>query len=72
MSDEIKWNHADDKGIIHVPDYLDPLINKVGMQLRLHTISGISEPQVICNIVYLAEKFFKNLENERIHDDAGI
>jgi hypothetical protein len=55
------WTKADKDGTIHVPDYLDPMINKVGFQMRLHTISGRNEVQVICDIVYNAEKFFKDL-----------
>ena len=38
-----------------------PLLDKIGMQLRLHTISGKNEIQTVCDIVYLAEKFFTEL-----------
>lgn len=55
------WNKADKDGNIDVPDYLMPLLNKVGTQLRLHTISGKNEIQTVCDIVYLAEKFFTEL-----------
>ena len=55
------WNKADQDGNIDVPDYLMPLLNKVGTQLRLHTISGKNEIQTMCDIVYLAEKFFTEL-----------
>lgn len=55
------WNKADKDGNIDVPDYLMPLLNKVGIQLRLHTISGKNEIQTACDIVCLAEKFFTEL-----------
>lgn len=55
------WNKADKDGNIDVPDYLMPLLDKIGMQLRLHTISGKNEIQTVCDIVYLAEKFFTEL-----------
>lgn len=59
------WNKADKDGNIDVPDYLMPLFNKVGTQLRLHTISGKNEIQTVCDIVYLAEKFFTELTINR-------
>lgn len=45
-------------GHINVPDELDPLINKVGIQMRMHRISGKNESLTICHIVYHAQKFF--------------
>ncbi len=54
------WSEADESGVINVPDYLDNLINKVGMQIRFHTISGKNEVQTVCDIVAIAEKFFKD------------
>ncbi len=68
MSDQTKWNIADTNGNINVPDYLDPLINKVGTQMRLHTISGKGEVQTICDIVYGVEKFFNDINAEIIVD----
>lgn len=63
MNEELekKWNEPDKDGNINVPDYLDALTNKVGFQIRFHTISGKNEIQTICDIVYLAEKFFTDL-----------
>ena len=52
------WNKADKDGVINVPDHLDDVVNKVGMQLRFHTMSGKNEVQTICDIVYNLEKFF--------------
>lgn len=65
MSDNKKWNQANEEGIINVPDYLDPLINRVGMQIRFHTISGKNEVQTICDIVKAAEEFFENIYNNK-------
>ena len=44
------WNKADKDGNIDVPDYLMPLLDKIGMQLRLHTISGKNEIQTVCDL----------------------
>lgn len=54
------WTKIEDK-TISVPDELDGIINKVGMQLRLHTISGKGEVQTVCHIVYNCQKFFKEM-----------
>lgn len=56
------WSKADEAGYINVPDYLDPLINYVGNQIRFHTISGKNEIQTVCDIVAKAEQFFNNLK----------
>lgn len=63
MNEELEknWNEPDMDGNVNVPDYLDALTNKVGFQIRFHTISGKNEIQTICDIVYLAEKFFTDL-----------
>lgn len=57
---EKKWTEPDSDGNIHVPDELDELVNKIGMQMRFHTISGKNEIQTICDMVYIADKFYKN------------
>ena len=51
------WNNLVD-GVINVPDELDPLLNKLGMQLRFHTISGKGEDETVCSMVAIAQKFF--------------
>ncbi len=56
-----RWSEPNEDGIISVPDELDALVNKVGFQLRFHTISGKGEIQTVCDIVYIAEKYFKEL-----------
>lgn len=43
---------------IDVPDELMPLFEKVGFQLRLHTIANKDEVKTVASIVYLAQKFF--------------
>lgn len=53
-----QWNIADKDGNIDLPDELFPLFNKVGIQIRLHRISGKNEYATIADIIYLAHKFF--------------
>lgn len=65
MEQIIDWNKADSEGTINVPDYLDEMINKVGMQLRFHKHSGKNEAQTICDIVYGLETFFEKLYTEK-------
>lgn len=63
MSEKEDWSTSDDKGIIHMPDYLDKLYNSIGMQLRFHTISGKNEMETIAHMVSLAEDFFREHYN---------
>lgn len=51
------WHIAKD-GVIHVPDELDPLINKIAFQIGFLIHSGKSENETICHIAYNAQKFF--------------
>jgi len=51
------WTEIKDNQI-NMPDYLDPLFHKLGMQLRFHTISGKEEKLTICHMVRIAEEFF--------------
>lgn len=44
---------------IDVPDKLMPLFNKVGTQLRFHTISGKNEVLTVAHIIWNAQKFFR-------------
>ena len=56
----LNWSKPID-GVIHVPDELDKLVNSIGFQVKLHTISKrTTEPQMVCNIAYIAQKFFYN------------
>ena len=61
-----EWNIPDENGIINVPDELDPLLNKIAMQIRFHTISGKNEAQTVCDILYAAEQFFN--KNKKTYD----
>jgi hypothetical protein len=61
MSESIKpdWTKADKNGTINIPDELDGLFNKLGFQLRFHTFSGKNEIQTVVDMVYIAQKYFK-------------
>lgn len=58
VSPKPDWAEPDDRGMIDVPDELMPLFNKVGTQLRFHTISGKSEVLTVAHIICQAEKFY--------------
>lgn len=58
------WTKADKDGNINVPDELDKLVNNIGMQINFMTISGKDKVQTICDIAYLAQKFFNNQEQK--------
>lgn len=54
-----EWSsEPDDNGVVHIPDELYPLFNKLGMQLRFHTISGENEIVVVARMVKIAQEFF--------------
>lgn len=52
------WTEPDKDGNINIPEELDPLFNKLGMQLRFHTISGKNELQTVVDMTYIADEFF--------------
>ena len=56
----IDWTKADSEGNITIPDELDPLFHKIGMQLRFHTISGKNELQTVVDILWNADQFYRN------------
>lgn len=66
---EIKegWTKPQD-GVLDVPDCLMPLFNKIGNQIRFHTISGKNEILAVAHILEASRKFFSKhpefLENE--------
>jgi hypothetical protein len=63
--EEHNWSEPID-GIINVPDELDPLVNSIAFQLKLHTISQrFGESEMICRMVYVAEKFFKKKSDQQ-------
>jgi hypothetical protein len=59
------WSIPDKDGNINIPDELDPLFNKLGFQLRFHTISGKNEIATIASMCYIAQKFFNELNNKK-------
>lgn len=65
---EKKWTEPDKDGNINVPDELEPLFNKLGMQMRFHTISGKNELQTVVDMTYIADIFF----SEKINQIDGI
>ncbi len=52
------WTKSEDEQTIEVPDELMPLFNKIGIQIRFHTISGKNEVLTIAHILYNAQLFF--------------
>ncbi|MES2620228.1 MAG: hypothetical protein V4615_05180 [Bacteroidota bacterium] len=56
--DKQDWSIPDEKGIMHIPDALDPLWNKIGMQFRFVQYSGKSEVIAVAHIIQLAQDFF--------------
>lgn len=61
----------EDKGSIDVPDNLMPLFNKLGMQLRFHTISDKNEMATICSMVWIAQMFFHEFKNVDVKQVAN-
>ena len=59
------------EGSIDVPDNLMPLFNKLGFQLRFHTISGKNEVATICSMVWIAQKFFHEFKNVDVKQVAN-
>lgn len=56
------WTKPKD-GVLDVPDCLMPLFNKIGNQIRFHTISGKDEILTIANMLEASRQFFsKNPE----------
>lgn len=47
-------------GTINVPDHLMPLFNKIGTQIRFHTISGKNENLTIAHIIRISELSFQS------------
>lgn len=42
-------------GVINVPDHLDKLFNRLGTQLRFHTISGKGEAETVASMTKIAD-----------------
>lgn len=52
------WNEPVNE-VISIPDELDKLYNKIGMQMNFMHFSGKNENQVIVDIMAITQKFFK-------------
>jgi hypothetical protein len=59
VSDEKNWSDPDENGNVQMPDELEPLYNKLGFQLRFHTISGKGETATLVHMTRIAEEFFQ-------------
>jgi hypothetical protein len=57
--------------VVSMPDHLDPLFNKLGMQLRFHTITGISEQEALIRMVRIAEEFFLDPSKKKTGKEAS-
>lgn len=60
------WTIADKDGNINIPDRLDKLFNKLGMQMRFHTISGKNELQTVVDMTAIADKYSAQQNDELI------
>ena len=61
---QTNWSIPDENGNIDMPDELEPLFNKLGFQLRFHTISGKGEIETLAAMTYIAQKFFNDLNKK--------
>ncbi|MBG0512911.1 hypothetical protein [Elizabethkingia meningoseptica] len=59
------WTEVQDDSI-SVPDELDPLLNKIGMQMNFVLYSDKNPTLAVCHILRLSEKFFYNQLTEKI------
>ncbi len=59
MSAQTDWTQPDKDGNFQIPDYLYPLVNKVGMQFYFVEYSGLSTNKAVLNILWCFEKFLK-------------
>jgi hypothetical protein len=71
MAELKDWTEPDLKGNIDVPDELMPLFNKIGMQIRFHTISGANEVLTIARMVKVAQEFFEGRALAKTSNDAS-
>jgi len=64
------WNEPVD-GTIYIPDELDEIVNKVGMQINFMQYSGKSIEQTICDIVKICQEYFTNLPKQPTIEEDG-
>lgn len=55
---ETHWSEPINE-VISIPDELDKLYNKIGMQINFMNISGKNETQTIVDIMAITQKFFR-------------
>jgi len=56
MENKKDWTVPDTDGNINIPDRLDNLLNRIGFQLRLVTISGLNEIECLARMVKGADE----------------
>ena len=52
------WTVPDEDGNIHIPEELVALVNSIGRQITEMHLNGKNEVQTICDIAFIAQKFF--------------
>jgi len=67
----VDWTIADEEGNINIPNELDKLFNRLGMQMRFHTISGKNEIQTVVDMTAIAHEHaeFRNKELNEQNDE---
>lgn len=71
---EKDWTTPDENGILHIPDRLDDVFNRLGHYLRVHTISGHNEIEVIAYMTRFCDEYASQKckalqeENERLKE----
>ena len=63
--------HLPVNGVIDVPDALDALVNKIGMQLRFFAYSGKGEVETVAAIAKIAQEYFLKSPLPQSVQDAG-
>ncbi len=65
------WSIPNSNDSIDVPDELRPLFNKLGMQLRFHTISGKNEIITIAHMVQIAVEY-SDKQNSKFQTEIKV
>lgn len=58
------WTEPNKDGNYNIPNELEPLFNKLGMQIRFHTISGKNELQTVVDMTSIADEFYSKKIDE--------
>lgn len=59
------WTEVNDNSI-NVPDELDPLLNRIGMQINFMLYSDKDKNLTICHILRLSEEFFHKYYTDKL------